>query len=90
MYFPATARPFAHYSSDDMMNEDPRPYFLTIINTLAMVLIWMITQVIVGIYMGFGFFGERKTWQHIVYYIFFLATLAWLARYVIRKWKKYL
>ena len=72
------------------MEEDPRPYFITIINTIGIVLLWMMTQVIAGIYFGFGFIGEHRTWQHVLYYLYFVGSLLWVARYVVRKWKRYM
>ncbi|MDB5202101.1 MAG: hypothetical protein JWQ27_1510 [Ferruginibacter sp.] len=68
------------------MEDETRDFFVRIINSIAMSLIWMISQVLVGIYWGYGFFSGSPTWQNLLYYVFFVITLLLLIRYLRKKW----
>jgi len=69
------------------MEDDTREFLIKIVNTISMVLIWMITCVFLGIFLGYAFFEGPLNWKNIVFYIFFLVSLFFLTRYLIRKWK---
>ncbi|MBS1496685.1 MAG: hypothetical protein JSU03_10285 [Bacteroidetes bacterium] len=67
--------------------DDIRKFLVLIVNTIAIILIWMIANVLVGIYLGYGFFENKISWKNIVYYILFTVSLFFLIRYIRRKWK---
>ena len=69
------------------MEDDTRGFLILIVNTIAIVLLWMIANVLVGIYLNFAFFEGKPTWKNILYYITFLISLFFLIRYLRRKWK---
>lgn len=69
------------------MEDDTRGFLILIVNTIAVVLLWMIANVLVGIYFNFAFFEGTPTWKNILYYIAFLISLFFLIRYIRRKWK---
>lgn len=66
--------------------DNPQKFLLQIVQTISMVLLWMIVQVFAGIFIGLGFFEGTPGWPNLLYYIFLLISLAWLIRYVKRKW----
>ena len=72
------------------MEDDTRFFLVLIVNTIAIVLMWMMASVFFGIYLGFGFFEIRPDWKNIIFYIIFLTTLFFLLRHLKRKWKRYL
>ena len=69
------------------MEDDTREFLVKIVNTISMVLLWMIACVFFGIFLEFAFFDGTPTWKNIVFYILFLVSLGFLIRYLIRKWK---
>jgi hypothetical protein len=69
------------------MEDETRNFLVLILNTISLVLIWMIANVFIGIYLNLGFFETTPTWKNYVYYFFFLSTLVWLFIYLRRKWK---
>ncbi len=69
------------------MEDETRDFLILILNTIAIVLLWMIANVLVGIYFEFAFFEDKPTWKNIVYYIAFLTSLFFLIRHLRRKWK---
>ncbi len=69
------------------MEDDTRAFLVLIANTIAWVLLWMIANVLVGIYMGYAFFETSPTWKNILYYTIALATLIFVARRIWRKWE---
>lgn len=69
------------------MDEETRKFLILIVNTISIVFIWMMANVIVGIYFGLGFFEGSPTWKNILYYIFLIASFLFLLKHIIRKWK---
>ena len=69
------------------MEDETRDFLILIVNTIAIVLLWMIANVLVGIYLNFAFFEDTPGWKNIVYYIGFITSLFFLIRHLRRKWK---
>jgi len=69
------------------MEDDTREFLVKIVNTISMVLLWMIACVFFGIFLDFAFFDGTPNWKNIVFYILFLISLGFLIRYLMRKWK---
>jgi ABC-type glycerol-3-phosphate transport system permease component len=69
------------------MEDETRAFLIRIVNTVSIVLLWMMVNVFIGIYKGFAFFEERAGWKNYVYYIFLLASLIALIIHLKRKWK---
>ena len=69
------------------MEDDTRVFLLKIINTISMVLLWMLVNVYIGIYKDYGFFDKRPNWTNYLFYAFLIITLVFLLRYLRRKWK---
>ena len=72
------------------MEDDTRAFFVLIANSIALLLVWMIANILVGIYWGYAFFDNPPGWKNIVYYIISLTLFIFIARHIIRKWRKYL
>ena len=68
------------------MEDDTRAFLVLIINTIALILIWMIANVLVGIYMGYAFFEGSPGWKNILYYICTVITLILIVRRLRRQW----
>ena len=69
------------------MEDDTRAFLLRILNTVAIVLLWMMVNVFIGIYKNYAFFEGKPNWTNYLYYIFFLISLAALIIHLGRKWK---
>ncbi len=68
------------------MENETRDFLVLIANSIAWVLIWMILNVLFGIYLEWGFFTGTPGWRNILYYIFSIASLIFLVRRLIKKW----
>lgn len=69
------------------MEDDTRAFLVLILNTIAWVLLWMIANVLVGIYLGYGFFEGSPSWKNMLYYILAITSLFFLIRRIKRKWE---
>lgn len=67
--------------------ENPQAFLVLIVQTISVLMIWMIINVLVGIYFGYGFFENRPGWQNYLYYVGLLVSLVFLVKYLIKKWK---
>jgi ABC-type glycerol-3-phosphate transport system permease component len=69
------------------MEDETRAFLVLIINSIAYVLLWMMVNVLIGIYFGFAFFEGRPSWKNLLYYVLAFGTLFLILRMLKRKWK---
>ncbi len=69
------------------MEDDTREFLVRILNTIAIVLLWMMANVFFGIYMGFAFFEVKPDWKNFIYYVFLITSFVFLIIHLKRKWK---
>jgi hypothetical protein len=69
------------------IEDDTRQFLLLIVNTIAIVLIWMIANMLAGIFFGLAFFEQKPDWKNILYYICFITSLFFLIKHLKNKWK---
>jgi hypothetical protein len=69
------------------MEQDTREFLFRIINTISLVLLWMLVNVFLGIYKDYAFFEGSPKWTNWGYYAFFILSLVGLLFYLRRKWK---
>ncbi len=69
------------------MEPDVRLFLLTILNTIAMGMVWLLLNMTFGIYYGFAFFEDMPTLGNYIYGAFFLSSLVLLIRYLKKKWR---
>lgn len=69
------------------MEDETRGFLILIVNTIAIILLWMMASVFFGIFLNYGFFENTPGWKNIIFYIIFLISLYFLVRRIIRKWK---
>lgn len=69
------------------MEDETRAFLILIVNSIATVLLWMIANMVVGIYIGFAFFEGSPSWKNIVYYVIAFVTFILLIKRLRNKWK---
>lgn len=69
------------------MEDETRAFLVLIMNTISWVLLWMMLNVLIGIYFELGFFETVPTWKNILYYSFLCISAFFLIRYLKSKWK---
>jgi hypothetical protein len=69
------------------MEEETKSFLVRIMQTVSIVLLWMMVNVFIGIYKNYAFFDDRPDWKNYLYYVFFLASLLGLIIHLKRKWK---
>lgn len=72
------------------MEDETRAFFVLIANSIALLLVWMIANILVGIYWEYAFFDGSPSWKNLLYYFISLVLFFFIARHIIRKWRKYL
>ena len=68
------------------MEDEPKNFLILIAQTISLVLMWMMANVLIGIYFGLGFFEGTPDWKNYIYYAGFLISLFFLLKYIKRKW----
>jgi hypothetical protein len=69
------------------MEDETRVFLVKILQTISIVLLWMMINVFAGIYKGYAFFENKPDWTNWLYYFLFLASLIALINHLRRKWK---
>ena len=69
------------------MEDDTRAFLVRIMQTISIVLLWMMVNVFIGVYKDYAFFEKRLNWTNYLYYVFFLISLVALIIHLKRKWK---
>ena len=69
------------------MEEETRAFLVKILQTISIVLLWMMVNVFIGIYKGLAFFEDSPRWTNYLYYILFLGSLVFLIIHLKRKWR---
>ncbi|MFT3979440.1 MAG: hypothetical protein QM687_03150 [Ferruginibacter sp.] len=71
------------------MEDETRAFFVLIANSIALVLLWMLANILFGIYWGYAFFEGSPSWKNILYYLLSLIAFAFVIRRLLHKWKDY-
>ena len=53
------------------MEDETREFLVRILNTIAIVLVWMMLNVFFGFYKNYAFFETKPDWTNYLFYIFF-------------------
>ncbi len=69
------------------MEDDTKNFLLLIAQTISSVLLWMLTNMLFGIYYKYGFISGQHVLKNIIYYTLSIASFVLLLRYFIRRWK---
>jgi uncharacterized membrane protein YcaP (DUF421 family) len=64
-----------------------RLFLKTIVQTMSMMLLWMLLNAFFGIKLGLMFLDEEITIWHGVYYLCMLVSFYFVMRYILAKWK---
>ena len=73
-----------------MMENDASRFLAKIVKTLSAALVWMLINMIVGIYFGWMFFIVSPIAGNFIFYGWMLLSLALLIWYLYKVWKEYL
>jgi|688.fasta_scaffold1483692_2 hypothetical protein len=71
------------------MEPEVKAFLLRIINSLSMVLLWMMLNMTAGIFYGLAFFEESPSVANILYWCFCLISFVALLAYLRNKWKDF-
>ena len=69
------------------MEDETRDFLVRIMQTISIVLLWMMINVFIGIYKNYSFFEDRTDWTNYVYYVFLVFSFIILIIHLKRKWK---
>jgi hypothetical protein len=70
------------------MEPDARKYLYKVLNSLCYGLLWLMLNVLGGLYWGFGIVYTRLSLGNIIYFAWFVFSLIFLLYLYYRIWKK--
>ncbi|HRN80307.1 MAG TPA: hypothetical protein PKY29_03290 [Ferruginibacter sp.] len=74
-------------------NINTRLFFIKIVQSIGMGLLWMIVQIALGMYFKWAYFSSLSTgdtvplWLNGIFYLQFVFTAWWVFRYIRNKWR---
>ena len=69
------------------IEDETREFLIRILQTVSIVLLWMMVNVFIGIYKGYAFFEDKPGWANYIYYAFLVISFLFLLFHLKRKWK---
>jgi hypothetical protein len=69
------------------MEPEVMDFLKKVLQSVFMGLLWMMTNMTIGIFFGLLFINEKISAGNIIFYIFFIVSLAWIIRFYYRTWK---
>lgn len=69
------------------MEDDTKDFLVLIMHTAALIIIWMMANVFIGIYLKLGLFEETPSLKNWIYYFVFLISLFFLFVHLRKKWR---
>jgi hypothetical protein len=69
------------------MENDIKQFLIKIMQSISIVLLWMLLNVFFGIYKNYAFFDTMPNWENYLYYFLFLISLILLIFHLRNKWK---
>ncbi len=73
-----------------IMEEDAREFLVRVLNTISMASVWLIVNMVAGIYFELGIIHEKWTLLNVLFYLWFPASIVLLLWYFKKKWKGHL
>ena len=70
-----------------MADEETKAFLIRILQTISIVLLWMMLNVFFGFYKDYAFFIDHANWTNYLYYFLSLVTFIFLIVHLWRKWK---
>ena len=70
------------------MEDDTRIFLITIMQTVSLLILWLLINIFVGLYLQYGLFENAPSLKNIIYYTVFIAGCFFLFKHVKKKWKK--
>ena len=70
------------------IENDTKYFLITIVQTVSLVVLWMMLNVVLGIWFGFGLFEGSPSLKNYLYYACFLISLYFLIGHLRKKWQK--
>ena len=69
------------------MEDETRLFLIRIMQTVSILLLWMMVNVFIGIYKGYAFYEKGPGSANYLYYAFLLISFIFLIIHLKRKWK---
>ena len=69
------------------MEAATRQFFIRLANSIALLLLWMIGNLLVGIYWKYAFPEHGFSWKNGLYFLISVASFVWLFLRIKRSWK---
>ena len=70
------------------MEPDIKEFLVKVMQSISMVIVWLLINMSVGIYFSYAFFEGRPTTGNYIYYVACLVSFTALIVYLKKKWKE--
>ena len=70
------------------MEDDTRLFLVTIMQTVSLLILWLLINIFVGLYLKFGLFEDSPSMKNFIYYVVFCVGCFLLYKHIKKKWSK--
>ena len=70
------------------MEDDTQLFLVTIMQTVSLLILWLLINIFVVLYLKFGLFDSSPSLTNMLYYIAFIIGCFFLFKHIKKKWSK--
>ncbi len=70
------------------MEENARNFLILIVQTVSSIILWLLVNILFGIYLKYGLFENAPSVINILYYLFFIVGSYILFKFFKKRWLK--
>ncbi len=70
------------------MEDDTILFLVTIMQTVSLLILWLLINIFVGLYLKFGLFENSPSLTNFIYYFVFIIGCFFLFKHIKKKWSK--
>jgi hypothetical protein len=69
------------------MEDNAKNFLVLIVQTVSSIILWLMMNILVGLYLKYGLFEKTPNITNIIYYVIFIIGSYFLFRYFKKRWQ---
>ena len=69
------------------MEDETRWFFIVIVQTVSSLVLWLLVNILCGLYFGLALFNGAPSLKNYIYYALALVSFIFLVKHFVKKWK---
>jgi hypothetical protein len=70
------------------IENDAKDFLVLIVQTVSTIILWLLMNILFGLYLKFGMFDNTPTFKNYIYYIIFISGSYLIYRFFKKRWQQ--